>query len=268
MKTAAPVKRGFTLIELLVVMGIIGLLVMLLMPVVNYAIVVAQGVATKSTINRIEAGLAGFYGDFGVYPPSDNLHETLTEGTPFGYKNLAIGLGGPDGIGWGWDGTTADKDKRMPFGGGTSTSPLATSDEKFGPYFEGVYGQGILDSYKPAKPILYFRYEQSGNPEATDLTQAVYDFNDNKDDTDPKGEDGFSSQGNLMMLLRRRETYQYMRRDYVLISAGPDRVFGYRVPDGDGTYTFVDPSLAMQPPPEAYTGAYCDDLANFKYEQY
>jgi prepilin-type N-terminal cleavage/methylation domain-containing protein len=261
MKTAAPVKRGFTLIELLVVMGIIGLLVMLLMPVVNYAIVVAQGVATGNTIKRIETGLAGFYGDFGVYPPSDDQHEAITEmvtGVDVrGYRILALCLGGPGGTGWGWDGTAADTDKRMPFGG--------TSDEKFGPYFEGTF----TDSYNPPMPILYFRYEQSGDPEATDPTQAVYDFNDNKDTE--KGETGFPNQGNLMMLLRRRVTYQYVRRDYVLISAGPDRLFGYRAdPDGDGTYTFVDPTPAMKPLPEAYTagGAYCDDRANFKYEQY
>jgi prepilin-type N-terminal cleavage/methylation domain-containing protein len=261
MKTAAPVERGFTLIELLVVMGIIGLLVMLLMPVVNYAFVVAQGVATGNTFKLIETGLIGFRGDFGVYPPSDNLHETMTEVTAYGYKNLAIGLGGPDGVGWGWDGTAADTDKRMPFGG--------TSDVKFGPYFEGVDGLRILDSYKPGMPILYFRYEQSGDPEATDPTKAVYDFNDNKATDLTKGEDGFVNQGNLMMLLRRRETYQYVRRDYVLISAGPDRVFGYRVgPDANGVYTFVNPSPAIQPPATAYTGAYCDDLANFKYEQY
>jgi prepilin-type N-terminal cleavage/methylation domain-containing protein len=255
------VKRGFTLIELLVVMGIIGLLVMLLMPVVNFAIVVAQGVATKSTIHRIEAGLAGFRGDFGVYPPSDNQHGTMTDGTAYGYKNLAIALGGPvGGVGTGW-GTGSDPNE-MPFGG--------TGAEKFGPYFEGVDGQCIMDSYRPAKPILYFRYEQSGDPEATVPTEAVYDFNDNMDTTDPEGEDGFTSQGNLMMLLRRRVTYQYVRRDYVLISAGPDRLFGYRAdPDGDGTYTFVDPSPPMQPPPEAYTedGAYCDDVTNFKYGQ-
>jgi len=259
MRKEAPVKRGFTLIELLVVMGIIGLLVGLLMPVVNYAVVVAQGVATGNTIKRIEAGLVGFRGDFSAYPPSDNLHEQMTDVTVYGYRNLALCLGGPGGTGWGWDGTAADTDKRMPFTG--------TSEQKFGPYFDGVDGQSILDSYKPAKPILYFRYEQSGNPEATDPLQAVYDFNDNKATDITKGEDGFTNQGNLMMLLRRRETYQYVRRDYVLISAGPDRAFGYRVgPGATGAYTFVPAS--MKPSLSDYTGAYCDDLANFKYEQY
>ena len=261
MKTAAAVKRGFTLVELLVVMGIIGLLVMLLIPAVTYAIVVAQGVATSNTIKRIEAGLAGFYGEFGVYPPSDDQHETIIEMVKGeearGYKNLALCLGGPSGTGWG----AGDENHRMPFGG--------TSTEKFGPYFEGVSGQRILDSYKPAMPILYFRYEQSGHPDATDPTKAVYDFNDNKAEDDTKGEDGFVSQGNLMMLLRRRVTYQYVRRDYVLISAGPDRVFGYREDkDGDGEYEFVTPSSTTKPAASDYTGAYCDDRANFKYEQY
>jgi prepilin-type N-terminal cleavage/methylation domain-containing protein len=253
MKTAAPVKRGFTLIELLVVMGIIGLLVMLLMPVVNYAVVVAQGVATGNTIKRIEAGLAGFYGDFGVYPPSDAQHETLTARTAFGYKNLVIGLGGPTtGTGWGWDGTAADTDKRMPFGG--------TSDEKFGPYFEGgdvkvkwdpsKVDCGIYDAFKPEVRILYYRYEPA---ETLPL--------DVTDNFDTAAVMGFPSQVNLNMLVQRRGSGQYVRRDYVLISAGPDRFFGYRSdPDLDGKYT----------PANAYTeaGAYCDDFANFKYEQY
>ncbi|MGB2755998.1 MAG: type II secretion system protein [Phycisphaerae bacterium] len=251
MKTAASVKRGFTLVELLVVMGIIGLLVMLLLPAVNYAIVVAQGVATRSTINRIEAGLAGFYGDFGVYPPSDQGHEPLTGGTAYGYKNLPLALGGPEGTGWG----AGAVHNKMPFGG--------AGTEKFGPYFEGT----TTDSYKPAEPILYFRYEQSGDPEATSPANAVYDFTDNKATDTAKGEDGFVNQGNLMMLLRRQGTYQYVRRDYALISAGPDRVFGYRKgPDAAGAYTFVPAS--MKPTSSDYMGAYCDDVANFKYEQY
>jgi prepilin-type N-terminal cleavage/methylation domain-containing protein len=260
MKIADPVKRGFTLIELLVVMGIIGLLVMLLMPVVNYAIVVAQGVTTGNTIKRIEAGLAGFRGDFGAYPPSDDQHEILTGmatgENARGYKNLALSMGGPSGTGWG----TGSDPNKMPFG----TNPGA---EKFGPYVEGGSTASIDDAFKPAMPILYFRYEQTGDPEATDLTKAVYDFNDNKDDI--KGETGFPNQGNLMMLLRRQGTYQYVRRDYVLISAGPDRRFGYwEDPDANGVYTFVNPNPANPPPASAYTGAYCDDLANFKKEQY
>ena len=246
MKTAAPVKRGFTLIELLVVMGIIGLLVMLLMPAVNYAIVVAQGVATGNTFRLIETGLTGFRGDFGVYPPSDRSHETVVgwSTTAYGYENLGLCLGGPEGSGWGWDGTAADTEKEMPFGG--------TSDKKFGPYFEAATGMSILDSYKPAAPILYFRYEQSESP-------AEYDFNDNKATDTAKGEDGFVSQANLDLLVKRQGTNQYVRRDYVLISAGPDRVFGYRVPDANGVYTFAT---------SYSTGAYCDDLANFTHEQY
>jgi len=253
--------RAFTLIELLVVMGIIGMLVMLLMPVVNYAFVVAQRVVTGNTIKHIETGLAGFYGDFGVYPPSDDQHEVVTDmekgAAARGYKNLALCLKGPEGTGWG----SGSDSNKMPFGGPNSTV-------KFGPYFEGEVAAsgGIDDAFKPAKPILYFRYEQSGDPEATVPTNPVYDFNDNEDTT---GALGFPNQGNLMMLLRRRGTYQYVRRDYVLISAGPDGLFGYWVdPDGDGVYASVTPSDAMKPAAGDYTGAYCDDVTNFKYEQY
>ncbi|KPK97915.1 MAG: hypothetical protein AMK75_07150 [Planctomycetes bacterium SM23_65] len=243
MKTAAPVKRGFTLIELLVVMGIIGLLVGLLVPVVNLAHLVAQGLATKNTINRLEQGLTAFRADFGCYPPSDNTHESLQGRTAYGYKNLATALGGPDGVGWGWDGTPSDTDKKMPFGG--------TSNEKYGPYFEGAEGQTIPDSFRPPLPILYFRYEPSED--------TPYDYNDNKATDPSKGEDGFVSPNNFLMLVQRRGTNQYVRSDYLLISAGPDRVFGYLWVDDSGNYHF---------PTTWDERAYCDDVANFKFEQY
>ncbi|HUX00462.1 MAG TPA: type II secretion system protein [Phycisphaerae bacterium] len=233
MKTAAPARRGFTLIELLVVMGILGLLVMLLMPAVNYAILVAYRVATQQTIGRIEAGLAGFQADFGCYPPSDYLHE-FGRGTGYatvrGYENLAEGLCGPAGTGWGAN------------TGGNNVPSGGTSTDAFGPYFEGGTPGAINDAFKPSMAILYYRYEPARNP--------PFDFFDNKDM-------GFTQASFLNLLVKRPGSGQYVRTDYVLISAGPDRRFGYWVgPDVNGNYTAAT----------NYTGAYCDDVTNFKYE--
>jgi len=239
MKTAAPATRGFTLIELLVVMGILGLLVMLLMPAVNYAIQVAYRVATQTIIGQAEAGLAGFQGDFGCYPPSDRSHEfrDVASTTTYGYKNLAVFLRGPQGTGWGGNADISNPNDagQVPSGG--------TSKVAYGPYFEGGTFEGINDAFKPGMFILYYRYEPAESPS--------FDFNDNKDMGFP------SPQARLDLLVKRRGSGQYVRSDYVLISAGPDRRFGYWVgPDANGNYTAAT----------NYTGAYCDDVTNFKYE--
>ena len=232
MKTAVPARRGFTLIELLVVMGILGLMVMLLMPAVNYAIQVAYRVATQQTIGRIEAGLAGFQGDFGCYPPSDSFHEFRPPAyaTGSGYKNLALFLCGPAGTGWGAN------------TGGNNVPSGGTSTDAFGPYFEGGTADAINDAFKPSMAILYYRYEPA--------RASPFDFNDNKDMWPTNGP-------SLDLLVKRPGSGQYVRTDYVLISAGPDRRFGYWVgPDVNGNYKAAT----------NYTGAYCDDVTNFKYE--
>ena len=257
MRTQAPVQRGFTLIELLVVMGILGLLVMLLMPAVNYAIQVGFRVATAQTIGRIEGGIAGFYSDWNCYPPSDNVHELTTYAKANGYKNIAIFLRGPQGTGWGAGNSDGNK---VPSGGTDSTTT-------YGPYFEGGATEQIDDAYKPAMPILYFRYEATADPESiTSAPSAPFDINDNLDATAVKG---FTDQGNLNMLVRRRGSYQYARTDYVLISAGPDRKFGWWAdPEGDGTYAAVVPANKARPAETEFTtgGAYCDDVTNIRYE--
>ncbi len=238
MKTAAPARRGFTLIELLVVMGILGLLITLLMPAVNYAIQVAYHVVTQQTIGRIEGGLAAFQGDWGCYPPSDGAHEftqsSYIQMPMFGYKNLAMFLCGPEGRGWG----TNALGNKVPSGG--------TSTNAYGPYFEGGTPEAINDAFKPEEPILYYRYEPVRAP--------PFKVDDN---SDTEAVHGFPSQPNLDLLVKRRGSGQYVRTDYVLISAGPDRRFGYRVgPDADGNYTAA----------ADYTNASCDDVTNFKYE--
>jgi len=229
MRKRAPIQRGFTLVELLTVMGILGLLVMLLMPAVNFAIQAAYRASTKNTINQIETGLAGFHADWSCYPPSDGNHEFASSAKAGGgYENLGYFL-------------------CSVWGGGGAVPGGGESDKRSGPYFEGEKGStaGILDSFKPEYYILYFRYK----PAET----LLYDVRDNPVD-DENAAEGFPSQTNLNLLILRPGSNQYVRTDYVLISAGPDRKFGHR------TGTNGDTAASD------YTDAYCDDVTNFEYE--
>ena len=134
----------------------------------------------------------------------------------------------------------------MPFGG--------TNEKIFGPYFEkGGEGSGnhpaagVSDAFRPPMPILYFRAEPTEEP--------VFDAADNP--LDPTGHEGFASQEHFEMLARRADG-QWVRRDYLLISAGPDRLFGYVVED--------EASGDLRPArPEEKEKATCDDIVNFKY---
>jgi len=202
-----------------------------------YSIEVAQATATTHTLARLENGLTSFHADFGDYPPSDKEHMAAR---PYGYQNLAFYLCGPESKGWGGPAGA------MPFGG--------TNEEIFGPYFEkgGEWSEnhpaaGVSDAFRPPKPILYFRAEPTEDP--------VFDAADNS--LDPTGREGFASQEHFEMLARRADG-QWVRRDYLLISAGPDRLFGYVVMDKK--------SGRLRPArPEEKEKACCNDVTNFKH---
>jgi hypothetical protein len=83
----------------------------------------------------------------------------------------------------------------------------------------------------------------------------VFDASDNP--LDPTGRKGFASQEHFEMLVRRADG-QWVRDDYLLISAGPDRLFGYAVED--------EASGGPRPArPEEKENAWCDDVVNFRY---
>ncbi|HET6442887.1 MAG TPA: hypothetical protein VFH53_10985 [Phycisphaerae bacterium] len=202
------------------------------------------GNSTRNIIKRLEAGLAVFYGDFGDYPPSDKEHMAAQ---PYGYQNLVFYLCGPDGTGWG-----GRAGGSMPFGG--------TNEKTFGPYFErdgegsaNHPAAGVSDAIKPAMPILYFRAEPTEEP--------MFDAADNP--LDPTGREGFASQEHFEMLARRADGQRnvppgWVRSDFLLISAGPDRRFGYVVED--------KASGGLRPArPEEKEKAFCDDVTNFKH---
>lgn len=193
-------------------------------------------VVTRNTLTRLEYGLIAFRADFGDYPPSDKEHMAAQ---PYGYQNLVFYLCGPDGKGWGGRAGGA-----MPFGG--------TNEKIFGPYFDGQGianhpAAGVSDAFRPPMPILYFRAEPTEDP--------MFDAADNP--LDPTGQEGFASQEHFEMLTRRADG-RWVRGDYLLISAGPDRLFGHVVED--------KASGGFRPAkPEEKEKAYCDDATNFKY---
>jgi hypothetical protein len=224
----------------IVIAAVVFLLVLavILMVLVDYAITVAYGVNTKFTLSQLEAGLTGFHWDFGDYPPSDKEHMAAR---PYGYQNLAYYLMGPDGKGWGGRAGGA-----MPFGG--------SNEQIFGPYFERdtkglrfYLAAPVSDAFRPPMPILYFRAEPTEEP--------MFDAADNP--LNPTGREGFASQEHFEMLARRADG-RWVRGDYLLISAGPDRLFGHVVED--------KASGGFRPAkPEEKEKAYCDDATNFKY---
>jgi len=241
-----------TILVIIVALFLIAAIGVTVIPkfLVRGAISIAQATTTRHTLARLEAGLAGFRDDFGDYPPSDKEHMAAR---PYGYQNLAYYLCGPDGTGWG-----GRAGGTMPFGG--------TNEEIFGPYFARDSkdlrlhpAAPISDVFQPPKPILYFRAEPTEEP--------MFDAADNP--LDPTGEKGFASQEHFEMLARRADG-QWVRDDYLLISAGPDRLFGHVVEDkASGSFR---PARLRHPGgtlrrgearPEEKEKATCDDVTNF-----
>jgi hypothetical protein len=112
----------------------------------------------------------------------------------------------------------------------------------------------VSDAFRPPKPILYFRAEPT--------EESMFDAADNP--LDPTGREGFASQEHFEMLARRADGQRnvppgWVRRDYLLISAGPDRLFGYMVEDETAG------GLFRPAQPDEKQKAWCDDVTNFKY---
>jgi len=60
--------RGFTLIELLVVIGIIGMLVAILLPVVNKVMKKGESVRAKADVDSLVTAWTSYYNEYGKWP--------------------------------------------------------------------------------------------------------------------------------------------------------------------------------------------------------
>ncbi len=229
--------RAFTLVELLIVMGIISLLLLLLFPAVTTAISMVQTIRTANTISQLSVALESFYKDFGTYPPSDDAHEEEIAGTQAvetGYGNVAAFL----------------------------TNTLEDNNQTWGPYFTSeamaAGGSNVLDGFSPPAKIFYFRHHPIDGDEA-------YDWEDNDTDSD-RAKKGFASEGQFLLLAKRRGPGEgnnpsnwsnWAREDYLLISPGPDRLYGHVREDPTKDY-YVPATYSSE-------DRWCDDVTNFSY---
>jgi hypothetical protein len=189
-------------------------------------------------IQNVSAGLEYFKMDWGMYPPSSNRTGGAKE---FGYQCLPYYLIGPAGNGWG-----KPVNQPLPFGG--------NSENLWGPYYKALgVPEAILDPFMPAKPLLYFRFERDLDP--------PYDVRDNP--VDPTCVNGFASQEQFELLVRPKDqngNRKWVREDYLLISPGADRCYGYVAEDR------ATGKVRPARPEEIEKGeAFCDDIVNFRY---
>jgi type II secretory pathway pseudopilin PulG len=250
---------GFTLVELLLVMGIIVMLVGLLFPAVNAAVTAVRIAATQNTINNLSAGLEAFKVDWGVYPPSssgkDGWPPSSWGGPSDGYYALAYYLMGANGMGWG-----SLYNNLGPFGG--------TATAAYSPYFKitvlpspNASPDPVQDAFKPGKVIFYYRYDPAENPPYTIAGNRGSGI---LGDTSSAN---FLSQAGLELLARPLDaatnTKRWLRQDYLLISAGADRYWGYVMETGSGSATRV---VQTENVADVGSGvAMCDDICNFKH---
>lgn len=166
---------------------------------------------TRAVVQSLQVGLAAFKSDWGVYPPSSPRDGGAKD---YGYQNLAYYLMGPTGEGWG-----APVAGELPFSG--------KSDKRYGPYFmveHAVDTDVSLDAFRPPKPILYFRFAPD-----RDSPLNVHD-----NPVDPTCKTGFASQEHFELSAKYRDDggrLRWQREDYLLISPGPDRLYGCVVED-------------------------------------
>lgn len=251
---ARPNERGFTLLELLIVLGILSVLLGLLYPTISKAQEIIRRTRTRDRIREISLALEKFKQDFGQYPPSKDAPLSTRSGA----GNLMFYLMGPSGNGWGLEAGGA-----MPFGGRPQRSYPAylTPDESLLVYRNQKIA-GFVDAFDPAGDvlgklrgrILYFR-ARPGQTKLFDATENELDAS--------RAAEGFKDQTQFELSVSAApaiagQARTFIQKDYILISPGPDRRYGFvKTADTGGG------EMDLVPAVEADKDKSCDDITSF-----
>ena len=208
--------RGFTLIELLTVITILGLLLGILASTISAVRLRSQVRKSQLIIGQLDAACRTFYNERDEYPLSK---QTDYSGSEWLVQALTGYQDGDRKTGWGF----RDMERGKVFGPYNDTERLELAKTERIPETE-IDKYEFLDSFD--RPILYFRYDSESGYEALH---------------NPK----WPSNVDLNTYLKGPGD-DYFRKDFVLLSSGPD-----------GKY------LDDHPPYDGEWDRECDDITNF-----
>ncbi len=258
--------KAFTLVELLVVIGIIGVLIAILVPVISRVRITAQTAATQNMLVQIGAAIENYHHDYNAYPgatPDINL------GTPSAMLPLLTGpeslvlalLGGVD-VNFAGNTPTFTYNSVLLGNGPISFNRLSPGQKQaYMPYRKEQLSPGFckldpalsyittdsqvpefIDAYADPeyRPILYLRANPGGaQGDATKIVGNLYQAQTHYNlqsiraylRSTPANKADILSKGAADLSVRAYFTSSIANTargagSYMLISAGPDHIYG------------------------------------------
>jgi len=230
-------QNGFSLIELLVVIGILGVLVAILLPVMSKVRRAAYGASTAQSISTLQAAIQQYWSTFNAYPNNPGVSgSTSTEGLLLCLQGgLRITSTSPlvvvydiADVGRGPVSFNPRNPKRYTSFGGVKQSDPGDMDQFSG---DTVIPE-FIDAFPESMPILYYGVMPNTGYSINEF--APYGWTEAKMTgfTQNTGTDGKSAEyfGDPSAKTGAAPSATWSRQrnadTYVLIAAGPDRIYG------------------------------------------